>query len=63
MQHQDTSNPWHGRVDSLAAEPQHVVDLMRRYAAIGSRLHVNIVAQPELLLNFTRPTREPMYSA
>ncbi|HEY2838675.1 MAG TPA: hypothetical protein VGJ26_05985 [Pirellulales bacterium] len=62
----------HRPVDSLAAESlgsgtqiadaRPAVTLMRRYAAIGSLLHINLVAQADLLLNFTRPVREPMCS-
>jgi len=52
----------HGPVESLAAAPAGATDLMCRYAAIGSLLHLNFVSQAELLMNFTRTAAEPICS-
>jgi cobyrinic acid a,c-diamide synthase len=59
----------HGPVDSLAstasagdstADGPSTSALVRRYAAIGSLVHLNFAAQTELLMNFTRPAFEPI---
>jgi len=42
-------------VDSLACETQHRYDLLGRYQAVGSSLHLNLVPQPEILRSFLRP--------
>jgi cobyrinic acid a,c-diamide synthase len=40
------------------AEAGHALDLVRRKAALGSRLHLNFAAQPEFLHNFVQPLVE-----
>jgi cobyrinic acid a,c-diamide synthase len=61
----------HGPVDSLTSEAsagdtsadgQLASALVRRYAAIGSLVHLNFAAQADLLMNFTRPACEPICS-
>jgi len=50
---------WHlepsSKLDRLVREPGHHCDLVGRYLAIGSRLHLNFVSQPEFLQGFLRP--------
>jgi hypothetical protein len=61
----------HGPIDSLAFETdarQSPADgqlgsaLVSRYAAIGSLVHLNLAAQADVLMNFTRPACEPIFS-
>jgi cobyrinic acid a,c-diamide synthase len=47
-----------GKVEGCLAEVGHECDLVSRYLALGSRLHVNFAAQPEFLRNFVRPSVE-----
>ena len=42
-------------VDGLVCEPGHQRDLVGRYQAIGSSMHLNIVAQPDIMQSFLRP--------
>lgn len=51
-----------GPIDSLAAEPSHCHNLVNRYLAIGSRMHVNFVPQPEILHGFLQPALQPQAS-
>lgn len=44
-----------GPLASYAAEPQRALDLVGRKQVLGSRLHVNFAAQPDLLPSFFRP--------
>ncbi|HVU86960.1 MAG TPA: hypothetical protein VHD36_06550 [Pirellulales bacterium] len=45
-----------GRIESLATESAYRHDLVSRYLAIGSRMHINFVPQPEILHSFLQPT-------
>ncbi len=47
-----------GAVEGCLSEPGHEHDLVGRYQALGSRLHVNFAAQPEFLPNFVHPIVE-----
>ncbi len=47
-----------GPLDRYAAEPQHDLDLVGRHHVLGSRIHLNFAAQPNLLARFTRPWTE-----
>jgi hypothetical protein len=38
-----------------AAAPEHRLDLVGQYQAIGSRVHFNFAAQPEFLARFIQP--------
>ncbi len=49
-------------IDGLAAEVEHQHDLLGRYLAVGSRMHVNFVPQPEILHSFLRPAPLPQAS-
>lgn len=39
----------------LASDPEHAWDLVGRHQAIGSRLHLNFAAQPQVLESFFEP--------
>jgi cobyrinic acid a,c-diamide synthase len=45
----------HGCVEGCAAEPGHEFDVLARHLAIGSRMHLNFAAQPDLLDHFFEP--------
>jgi cobyrinic acid a,c-diamide synthase len=47
-----------GEVEGCLAEAGHECDLVGRYLAVGSRLHLNFAAQPEFLRNFVQPLIE-----
>ena len=47
-----------GDVEGCLAEAGHECDLVGRYLALGSRMHVNFAAQPEFLQNFVQPSAE-----
>jgi cobyrinic acid a,c-diamide synthase len=51
-----------GKLEGLASEPKHQFDLLGRYSAIASRMHVNFVPQPEILQSFLRPVPLPLTS-
>ncbi len=51
-----------GRIESLATESNHRCDLVSRYLAIGSRMHINFVPQPEILHSFLQPALQPQAS-
>ena len=46
-------------VKGLVRESGHQRDLVARYNAIGSRMHLNFVSQPNVLQSFLRPVAEP----
>jgi cobyrinic acid a,c-diamide synthase len=45
----------HGCVERCVAEAGHEFDILARHLAIGSRMHLNFAAQPELLNRFFEP--------
>jgi cobyrinic acid a,c-diamide synthase len=44
-----------GRLRSLSESSEHAFPLVLRHQAVGSRLHLNLAAQPQLLSGFLRP--------
>ncbi|MES1213515.1 MAG: hypothetical protein ABUL64_02930 [Singulisphaera sp.] len=44
-----------GKLNGVPTEPEHTLDLLSRNLAIGSRLHTNVVPQPDLLQSFLQP--------
>lgn len=44
-----------GRLTSLASHTEQRMDLLLRHQAVGSRLHLNLAAQPQLLRQFLKP--------
>jgi hypothetical protein len=44
-----------GRLRSLCESQEHPFPLVARHQAIGSRMHLNLAAQPQLLRGFLRP--------
>ena len=51
-----------GDVTGLVSQPGHERDLVGRYLAIGSRMHLNFVSQPDVLASFLRPACEALSS-
>jgi cobyrinic acid a,c-diamide synthase len=51
-----------GTLEGLVDEAGHGRDLVGRYSAIGSRMHVNFVTQPDVLQSFLQPVAEPQAS-
>jgi hypothetical protein len=49
-----------GRLRSLGQAPDSEFPLVLRHQAIGSRMHLNLVAQPQLLGGFLRPCPEAL---
>ena len=47
-----------GAVQACLSEAGHEHDLVGRYQALGSRMHVNFAAQPEFLPHFVQPIVE-----
>ncbi|HEV3138716.1 MAG TPA: hypothetical protein VGZ26_12450, partial [Pirellulales bacterium] len=47
----------HGYVESCAAEAGHEFDVLARHLAIGSRMHLNFAAQPNMLEHFFEPSK------
>ncbi len=45
--------------DGLVSETGHHRDLLSRYSAIGSRMHVNFVSQPDVLDSFLHAAHQP----
>jgi cobyrinic acid a,c-diamide synthase len=44
-----------GRLRSLCESAEHAFPLIARHQAVGSRMHLNLAAQPQLLGGFLRP--------
>jgi cobyrinic acid a,c-diamide synthase len=49
-------------LDGLIGEAGHQRDLVGRYLAVGSRMHVNFLTQPDVLQSFLQPIAEPQAS-